>query len=99
MSFLNEYWQILIASIAALVWSIRLEGKVQSGEKREREDPVVRKELFELYTRTERENVALRLDILAREVSILRETVKDNHTETLGLMGRIRTLPMREKNN
>jgi len=83
MNLFQEYWQIFLGLLAGTVWSIRLEGKVQGMEKREKEDPAIRKQLFELYAKTERENVTLRLDILAGEVKALKDTVEGNHSEVL----------------
>jgi len=83
MNLFQEYWQIFLGLLAGTVWSIRLEGKVHGMEKKEREDPAIRKQLFELYAKTERENVTLRLDILAGEVKALKGIVEGNHGEVL----------------
>lgn len=83
MNLLQEYWQIFVGALAGVVWSLRLEGKVQGIDRKEREDPAIRKSFFELYAKAERENVTLKLDLLAREIKALNKTVESNHKEVI----------------
>lgn len=83
MNLLQEYWQIFAGALAGIVWSLRLEGKVSGIDRKEREDPAIRKAFFELYAKAERENVTLRLDLLAHDIGALRDTVNTHHEEVI----------------
>jgi hypothetical protein len=85
LSFVKDWWGVIVATIGAatggLLWSGRLEWKLNEMERKEKEDPSVRNKQFLEFVATERTATNLKLDNLSSEIIHLREVVELYHKE------------------